>query len=150
MSNAKRHSTVADVHALLMRDGYVLLGRRISTEFGDGKLNLPAGHLDAGESLAEAVCRECKEELAIAVSPAGARFAHLMHKARGDAEQGGERLCTFFIISSWLGEPYIAEPDKFSELVWAPVDDLPDDMIAFVRWAVHLIQQGVTFSTYGW
>jgi 8-oxo-dGTP pyrophosphatase MutT (NUDIX family) len=59
MSTWKPHTTVA---AVVERDGRFLL---VEEETVDGlRLNQPAGHLEAGESLVQAVLRETLEETA--------------------------------------------------------------------------------------
>ncbi|MDR1647907.1 MAG: NUDIX hydrolase [Zoogloeaceae bacterium] len=48
------------VAAIVFRDSRFLL---VEEETADGlRINQPAGHLEQGESLLEAVCRECREE----------------------------------------------------------------------------------------
>ena len=42
------------VHVFLLRDGAVLLLRRCNTGFEDGKLSVPAGHVEPGESVTQA------------------------------------------------------------------------------------------------
>jgi 8-oxo-dGTP pyrophosphatase MutT (NUDIX family) len=55
------------VAAIIERDGQFLL---IEEETSDGiRINQPAGHLDAGESLAQAVTRETLEEAAYEFTP---------------------------------------------------------------------------------
>lgn len=64
MSNWKPSTTVA---AVVERDGRFLI---VEEETPDGlRLNQPAGHLDPGESLPQAVAREALEETACRVEP---------------------------------------------------------------------------------
>ena len=57
------------VAAVIERDGHHLLVRE--TVAGRPCLNQPAGHLEPGESLLEAVVREVREETARAFTPTG-------------------------------------------------------------------------------
>lgn len=60
----KPHVTVA---AVVQRDGKFLL---VEEETSEGvRFNQPAGHLEAGESLIEAVVRECLEETGYSFHP---------------------------------------------------------------------------------
>lgn len=70
------------VAAVIERDGKFLLVEEIA----DGRrvLNQPAGHLDAGESLLEAVAREVLEETAHAFTPAALVGVYRWHYAPQD------------------------------------------------------------------
>jgi 8-oxo-dGTP pyrophosphatase MutT (NUDIX family) len=100
-TDACRHKVTGDVHLVLVdHDGRVLLGRRHNTGFADGCYHLPAGHLEAGESLIEALIREAREETGIIISPGAIDFAHVMHNA-----SGGGRVAFFFTVRRWSGVP---------------------------------------------
>jgi hypothetical protein len=61
--STERHRSIVDVHLVLRDpDGRILLARRSATGYGDGQLHLPSGHLEAGESIVDAVVREALEE----------------------------------------------------------------------------------------
>lgn len=81
MDDWKPHVTVA---ALIERQGLLLM---IEEHTPEGlKLNQPAGHLDAGESLQQAVVRESLEESAWHVEPVallGMYMSRYMHAASG-------------------------------------------------------------------
>ncbi|HEY6314153.1 MAG TPA: NUDIX domain-containing protein [Streptosporangiaceae bacterium] len=54
-ADSGRYKVTGDVHLVLLDDdGRVLLGRRKNTGFADGCYHLPAGHLEAGESVIDA------------------------------------------------------------------------------------------------
>ena len=40
-----------DLHLVLLRDGCILMGERCNVEFGAGQYHVPAGHLEAGETI---------------------------------------------------------------------------------------------------
>ncbi|MEO3867973.1 NUDIX domain-containing protein [Nonomuraea sp. B12E4] len=148
---ADRFRPIVDVHILLRRHapgpaaagGEVLLGRRSGTGYGDGLWHLPAGHLEAGESVAGAAVREAKEELGVTIDPAHLTLVHVMHRAP-------ERLGLFFSTGTWAGEPYNAEPDKCSELAWWPMNALPPDMIDYPAAAIAHILDRVPLALHGW
>jgi 8-oxo-dGTP pyrophosphatase MutT (NUDIX family) len=136
-----RFKAAVAVYALLRRDDRVLLLRRSGSGFHDGELSLPAGHVDDGEDALSALVREIGEELVLAVDRADCRLALTGHSA---PESPGEDAYVdlFFTVDHWSGEPVIGEPDKASELVWAPTRAMPADVIPYVAEAIHSITSG--------
>jgi 8-oxo-dGTP diphosphatase len=55
--------------AAVMRDGRVLAQQRAFPPETAGRWELPGGRVEPGESVADAVIRECREELAVDVIP---------------------------------------------------------------------------------
>lgn len=104
---------------LLRRGDRVLLcHRRADRESYPDVWDLPGGHVDDGESVAEALVRELEEELAITVDiPAGPPWATL---TEGDLE------LHMFLIDHWRGEPTNSAPDEHDEIRWSRVEDLTD------------------------
>lgn len=145
-SVTRRHKLTGDVHLLLLSsDGRVLFGRRQNTGFEDGAWHVPAGHVEAGESVVQALIREAKEEVGVAIAPRDVEFAHIMHSS-----SSGGRAAFFFIVRHWDGTPENREPEKCSELAWLPLDALPDLLIGYCRAALDHIAAGKPFSVYGW
>lgn len=141
----RRHKVTGDVHLLLVNDeGQVLFGRRQNTGFEDGAYHLPSGHLEAGESVIEALIREAKEEVGVTIAAEAVEFAHVMHNA-----SSGGRIAFFFTVRQWQGAPANREPDKCSELRWFPLDALPGQMIGYCRAAFAQIAACAPFSVYG-
>jgi 8-oxo-dGTP diphosphatase len=140
-----RHSVVVDVHALLTLNGSVLLGRRHSSGFADGRFHLPAGHLEPGESALSTLVRECWEELGVLVLPGGVDLAHVMHQS-----SGGGRIGLFFWVREWEGKIRNREPDKCSELRWVPLAAPPRRTVPYARAALEAIAAGEAFSLFGW
>ena len=66
-------NVAAAAAVLLTLDDRVLLVRR-ALEPGRGKLGLPGGFVDPGESAQEAACREAREELRLNLDPASLTF----------------------------------------------------------------------------
>jgi 8-oxo-dGTP diphosphatase len=143
-----RHKLVPAVYVLLERDGLVLLMRREGTGFQDGKLSTIAGHLEMDEGVFGCAVREAAEEAGVALDPAGLEVVTTMHRRTG--EPGHERVDFFVVARGWRGDPTNREPAKCSELVWAPIDDLPADTIPYVRQAIEGWRRGVPFSSWGW
>ena len=144
--DTRRHQLTGDVHLLLLDpDSRVLFGCRQNTGFEDGTWHLPAGHLESGESVVQALIRETKEEIGITIAPEDVEFTHIMHSS-----SSGGRAAFFFAVRRWDGTPENREPEKCSELAWFPLDALPDRMIGYCREALDRIAVGEHFSVYGW
>ncbi|MET9285990.1 NUDIX hydrolase [Nocardia beijingensis] len=141
----QRHKITGDVHLLLRRGNEVLFGQRQNTGFEDGAWHLPSGHLEAGESVIDALIREAEEEIGVAIAPADVQFSHVMHNS-----SSGGRMAFFFTVRSWEGEPTNLEPDKCSALEWYAADALPDHMIGYCSTAMQHIAKATPFSIYGW
>ncbi len=104
----RRHSLTGDVHLLLIGPGgQVLFGRRRNTGFEDGAWHVPAGHLEAGESVVQALVREANEEVGITIAAKDVQFTHVMHSS-----SSGERAAFFFTVQDWEGTPENREPGK--------------------------------------
>lgn len=144
-SDARRFKVMGDVH-LLLRDGdSILFGRRQNTGFEDGSYHVPAGHLEAGESMTAALIREAKEEIGVTITPEAVEFTHVMHNS-----SSGGRVAFFFTVRQWEGTPENREPGKCGELRWFPLSALPDHMIAYCRAVLEHVTNGQPFSIYGW
>ena len=130
----ERFQATVAVHLFLLRENEVLLLRRHNTGYEDGNYSVIAGHLDGGEPATFAMAREAAEEAGIAVAREDLRFVHVMH--RREAGGADERIDLFFAATAWRGAPAIREPDKCSELRWSSLDDLPDNVVPYVRAAL--------------
>jgi 8-oxo-dGTP diphosphatase len=139
----------AAVYGILRDQDRLLLIRRAGTSFRNGQLSLPAGHLDGGEDAISGLVRELREELGIEADPRSCKLALLMHSAPEDAADR-EYLHMFFFVDAWQGEPFIAEPDKCSELRWTDGSALPDDLVDYVAEALTSIARGEPLALHGW
>lgn len=144
-TRSERHKVIGDVHLLLMDGDRVLFGRRKNTGYEDGAYHPPSGHLEAAESVIEALRREAKEEIGVAIDPEDVEFSHVMHNS-----SSGGRIAFFFTARRWEGEPTNREPDKCAELSWFPFNDPPNHLIDYCRIALSQIAAGAMFSVYGW
>jgi 8-oxo-dGTP diphosphatase len=133
------------IHLFFLRDDQILLLRRFQTGYMDGYYSLPAGHLDGEETVRMAGVREAHEEIGVQIDPAEMVFAGVFHRHEGD-----ERVDFFFLVRSWTGEPFNAEPAKCNELRWARLDSLPGHTVPYIRQAIQNLQAGVLFAEFGW
>jgi 8-oxo-dGTP diphosphatase len=146
---AERFHVAVAVYGVLLDGDHVLLLRRAGSGYRDGELSLPAGHLDGAEDAVCGLVRELREEVEIEADPGSCRLAVVLHRA---AEWIGddEYLDLIFTVGAWTGTPSIGEPDKCSELVWAPLDRLPGDVADYIRGALRGLRNGQPLVLVGW
>lgn len=143
----ERFKLIPAVYLVLREGNKVLLLRRANTGYQDGKYSVVAGHMDGDELGSTAMVREAKEEAGIDVDPSKLRFVHIAHRLSRN-QVGQERLDLFYELSEWQGQVINAEPGKCDDLSWFDIDDLPADMLPFVRRALTDIANGVSYSEY--
>jgi ADP-ribose pyrophosphatase YjhB (NUDIX family) len=101
------------VSAAVIRDGHVLVVRRARPP-AHGLFTLPGGAVEAGETLAEAVVREVREETALAIEPVAlAGFREVIMR---DAE---DRIKRHFVILAFAARWIAGEPKLNEELAEA-------------------------------
>ncbi len=143
--SAPRFPFLCAVHVFLLRDGQVLLLRRANTGYEDGNYSVIAGHLDGGEEVKAAAIREAREEAGIELDPDDVQVVGVMHRRSDD-----ERIDFFVAASTWKGEVVNSEPHKCDELRWADLDNLPDNVIPYVRRGLENYRAGRWFDSFGW
>ena len=119
---------------------HILLMKRKNTGSDDGMYELPGGHLEANEDLYEAMIREVKEELLIDLKKEDIKLIYLLH------HYTGERLN--FIFSSPIKnlEPKIGEPNKCDELIWADINNLPNETTNKVKLIIKDIINKISYN----
>jgi len=145
MHHKERFKLIAAVHLLLIKEGSILLLRRFNTGYEDGNYSVPAGHLDGGEKASDAMMREAKEEAGITIAPKDLSMVHVMHWLGDD-----ERMQFFFFAKKWQGEIKNMEPEKCDNLEWFSINDLPKNMVPYVRAAISHYLNNNNFSEFGW
>ncbi|TXK83907.1 NUDIX domain-containing protein [Paenibacillus sp. N3.4] len=133
------------VHVFLRKENDILLLRRFHTGYEDGNYSVIAGHLDGNETVIAAAIREAKEEANIQIRPENVRVVGMMHRNEND-----ERIDFFVEVRHWEGELVNVETNKCDELAWYPLDNLPFNVIPYIRKALDLMGSGCFFESYGW
>lgn len=105
------------VAGLLTRDQLVLLDRRRAGTHLEGLWEFPGGKREAGESDADALIRELREELDIHVTAVGTEVARV-HHVYPDVD-----LTLVLYPVQWEGEPVARE---VAEVRWFPLEALPN------------------------
>lgn len=142
----ERFKIIAAVFGVFIRDGKVLLLERQNTGYADGMFSLPAGHVEAGESLEQAIMRELKEEVGVTVEASELKLAHVRSRNRED----GHRVNFFFLVSGWQMEPVNLEPQKCGGLEWYTFNQLPDNLLPDIRDSLECILRDQAYSEDGW
>ena len=141
-----RFTYIGSSYLFLIKDGKILLQRRFQTGFQDGNYGVPAGHLDGNETAREGCAREIKEEIGIEISPEDLEVVHVMQrKATND-----ERIDFFMTTESFSGEIINCEPHKCDDLSWFDLDNLPENVVDYVKVAIENYRNGVTYSEFGY
>lgn len=141
----ERFTLRSAVYLILRKDNEILLSRRFNTGWMDGKYSLIAGHLDGNESVFDCMIREAKEEANIEIIREDMIPVHTMHRL-SDVEY----IDFYFVVKKWEGKVKIMEPDKCDALSWFPIDNLPDNLIDCVQFAILNYKNNIAFSEFGW
>ena len=144
MNSTPRFTLVSAVHLFLLREDQILLSRRFQTGYQDGNYSLPAGHVDADESCLQALIRETREEIGLQLSAENLHFAHVIHRY-----EDRESLDFFFTCDNWSGETQNMEPHKCDQLLWTPIQQLPENVVPYVKHAITQYLQGQKYSELG-
>jgi len=145
----ERHKIVPASYLVLVKNDTILLSRRYNTGYEDGNYNLPAGHVERGETCTYALVREVKEEIGIVLMPQDVRVVHVMHRKSGN-DALGERMDIFYVAKRWSGEIINEEPNKCDDISWFSLSNLPKNLTPYIRQALEHMQKEVFYSEFGW
>ena len=140
----ERASLVAAVHLLPIKDGKVLLLRRFNTGYQDGNYSTVAGHIDRQEFSTEAMVREAREEAGMSIRAEDLKLVHVMHRLCEEREG----MDFFFELKEWEGEIQNREPAKCDDLSWFALDQLPANVVPYVRAGIEHYLSGKVFSEF--
>ncbi len=140
-----RFKLIASSYLILIKDDQILLQRRQNTGYEDGKYSIPAGHLEENESITECLLREVKEEIGLELNAKDVELVHTMHRRENDI-----RVDLFFITNHYTGEPFNAEPEKCDDLSWFPLDELPENIVPYIKQAINCYLNKEIYSESGW
>ncbi|MDQ3325063.1 MAG: NUDIX domain-containing protein [Actinomycetota bacterium] len=146
---------VAAAYVLLLREPAgaleVLLHLRQNTGYRDGHWALPAGHVEAGESVVAAAVREVREETGLAIRAEDLLPLTTVHRTVRGGGPIEQRADMFFATSAWVGDPQVMEPVKNAGWRWWPLSEVvagldapcvPHELDVLQRVAVHGLMPG--------
>ncbi len=142
MSSKHRFKIPVAVFMIVRNDDQILLLQRSNTGWKDGQWSLPAGGLEEGENLIEGVIRETKEEIGIDISAEDIQHKYTQHCLIREQNW----INVYFETYIWKGSPVLCEPQKHSDLQWTTREQLPENMVSYVREALSENELPVIFK----
>lgn len=142
----ERFKLVVAVHLVLIENEKILLQRRYNTGYEDGNYSVVAGHIDGNESIIRAMQREALEEAGIKIKEEDLEIVHAMHRKTPNRES----IDYFFVCKKYEGKIQIMEKDRCDELAFYNLEDLPNNVIPYVRKGIENYINNKPFSVYGW
>jgi len=138
-----------NVYLILIQSGNILMLRRANTGFKDGMYSLPAGKLDQGETIPQAIVREAKEEVGIdiSLSPNWMQSTNILHRYSKD---GTVALDFFQSASEFSGTARNIEPEKCDEVLWVSLDAIPENTIPYIKQGIHNAIHGIILDEFIW
>jgi len=144
--------------ALILQDNNILLLRKDGYEQGE-RFALPGGGQDLGETLEQALNRECLEEIGTRVEIRDLVYVADCLKPR-DTQPRSTRHLVEFLFACTVPDDYVPvndhHPDKHQvEVVWANLDELADMPLYPRSLAPYLVASSegtgtVYLGTIGW
>lgn len=112
---------VVGVVLLVIRENKLLIGRRLE-EHGFGKLSVPGGHLEYGESIEECAIRELSEETGLIATKEDVRIITLSNQPITSAHYVNIGV----LIRGPEGSLRVTAPEEYTDWQWIDLDKLPD------------------------
>lgn len=129
---------------IIIKDGKTLLAQRKSHKaLGGRQWGSAGGHVELGETPAQAAVREAREELGIEVG--NLRFLICL-----DEQWNGDNHYVDFIFLADIisGDPKPMELEAVEAVGWFPLDDLPTPLFAPVQMALKAIKSGKHYEEF--
>lgn len=131
------------VHLILEQNNKFLLLRRYNTGYEDGNYSVIAGHLNGNETIKEAMRREALEEANITIDDENLKIVGVMHRKDGD-----ESIDYYLYTNKFSGNIKIMEPNKCDDLSFYKLDNLPTNIIPYIKTALYNYKNNIIFSEY--
>lgn len=119
MSTESNSKFSVGVSVLVVRDGMLLLGRRINTGTLDGWLSTPGGRIEQGETMFQAARRELKEETGLGTG------LLLVIGFKEHFRAGKHYFMVYLYADDVTGVPQNLEPGKCEGWCWVEWEKIP-------------------------
>ena len=143
---SERFKICCAVHLILIKDGKILLQRRNNpNKHGYGMLGMPAGHLEKGENVYDAIKREMKEEIGIDVIDS--QIVQVMN-LNGDTDVYD----AYFFTCTYTNEIKNMEENNVKTLEWHDVFNNIENLMPYQQYALtkYLEDKNNKFTVFGW
>lgn len=119
----------------------ILLQLRQNTGYMDNMYDFAcSGHVNKNESYTQALIREAKEEIGITLDEEDLIFLAVNHHYQADHVQ------LFFTTKDYKGVPTVCEHNECGGLLWAKIQELPDNIIPYIANVIEDINLGIQFD----
>ena len=130
--------------AIIIKDGKTLLAKRKGKHaLAIGHWGSSGGHVEPGESPAQAAIREAREELGIEIG--NLKFLICLDE---QWKNGKQYVDIIFLADILSGKPIPMEPDKVEVVEWFPLNKLPEPIFPPVEIALRNLQTGKLYDEY--
>ncbi len=143
-SNRVKLRSYVCVYLVLECDGKILLSLRENTGYEDGKWSMVAGHAEEGETARDAMIREAMEEANITIQPEDLEFVYVMDRKSPNRQN----IDIFFKCQKYEGELRNNEPHKCGGLEYFDTENLPKNIVNYIKTALADISNGRFFREY--
>ena len=143
MSDLKMDRPKVGIGILVVRDGKILIGERISSH-GSGTFQIPGGHLEFGETFEETAKREVEEETGL--KNIAVQGVISVNNDIAYIEEGKHFVSVGVLAISNTGEPYDAEPLKSKNWKWYDPNNIPENMFSPSKKIIENWLNGTIYS----
>lgn len=137
----ERYTTRLSVYILFKKQDQILLYLRQNTGYADNLYSIPAGHVEADETIKNAAIREAYEETGAIIAPENLKLVHTMYRTSNYPYVEFYWLCT-----DWQGTLTNTEPEKCGDLAFYPLNNLPKKTSPYLQRVLKHIENGIYFS----
>jgi 8-oxo-dGTP diphosphatase len=145
----RRYKIINTVHLFIESDGKILLSLRKNTGYADGMYSLIGGHVEENETIKEALKREVKEEIGVALFDSDIELIHVMHRKK-ENESDDDRVEFYFKSNISLNDIHNMEENYCAKLEWFDSKNLPLNTVPYIRYFIEQIHLKKNYSEYGW
>ena len=114
------------------------------TSENGGKYTLPGGTVEDNEFAKLSLIREMLEETGILVDLESLELVHTLHKKKGT----NTRIVLYFKSEKWVGKPISRELNKFKEVGWYDLQNLPKPLSPTVKHVLNQFQKKILYSEF--